>query len=92
MNREEIFRAIHKSGLGAYITYDSLVQLKYDECLERFATLIAAHAREECLEELIVSRAETSQNFCTQLDACGTTAIIDGSCVGPYPVEHYRKE
>lgn len=32
--------------------------------------------------------AETKRNYLAQLDACGDAAVIDGTHVGPYPLEH----
>lgn len=34
-------------------------------------------------------KAETERNFGAQLEACGPDAVIDGSGVGPYPVQHH---
>lgn len=33
--------------------------------------------------------AEAERNFISQLNACGSVAIIDGSGAGPYPAEHH---
>ena len=33
-------------------------------------------------------KAEAKQAFALQLDAAGPVAVIDGSEVGPYPIEH----
>lgn len=34
-------------------------------------------------------KLETERNFAMQVDACGSVAMIDGTEVGPYPVEHH---
>jgi len=33
-------------------------------------------------------RAEAERNFVQQLDACGASAVVDGTVTGPYPLEH----
>jgi len=36
-------------------------------------------------------KAETERAFLAQLDACGPVAVIDGTEVGPYPMERGKQ-
>ena len=36
-------------------------------------------------------KAETERNFIAQLDACGPVVVIDGTEVGPYPIERGKQ-
>lgn len=40
-----------------------------------------------CAMETPERKAEAMRNFETQLRACGPVAVIDGSEVGPYPLQ-----
>ena len=41
-----------------------------------------------CMTATPEREAEAEANFGAQLDSCGPVAVIDGTEVGPYPVEH----
>lgn len=42
----------------------------------------------DCMISSPEREAEAKRQFGAQLDACGDVAVVDGSHVGPYPLEH----
>lgn len=42
----------------------------------------------DCMKLDPEREAEATRQFSAQLDACGDVAVIDGSNVGPMPLEH----
>ena len=43
-----------------------------------------------CAMSTPAREAAAYQNFKNQLDGCGPVAVIDGTEVGPYPIEHLQ--
>jgi hypothetical protein len=42
-----------------------------------------------CMKATPEREAEAARQFASQLEFAGPTAVIDGTEVGPYPVEHH---
>lgn len=48
MTREDIIKLAREAGLEKYHLPDSMMEYKFDRCIERFAALVAAAEREAC--------------------------------------------